>query len=76
MVRETIGKRVGKAMRKRTRVRIRRILLILTLLAGAAGMIYVFCRFLLLRQAIGLLAAASVLTAVWEQMEEQGNDVV
>jgi len=51
-------------MRKRTKVRIRRMLFLAKLAGGALGFLYALYRFQGVRQLVGLLIAACIMTLV------------
>ena len=55
-------------MSRRTKVRIKRMLLLLFLFITTVGTIYALVRSLLLRQIVGLLFAAGVMTLIGEWM--------
>ena len=55
-------------MRKRTRVRIKRILFLAKLAGGTIGFIYLLCRFETFRNLAGLFLTACVMTLIGEWM--------
>ena len=60
-------------MRKRTRVRIRRMLFLAKLAGGTIGFIYLLCRFETFRNLAGLFLTACVMPLIGEWMEHSAE---
>lgn len=60
-------------MRKRTRVRIKRILFLAKLAGGTIGFIYLLCRFEIFCNLAGLFLTACVMTLIGEWMERSAE---
>lgn len=60
-------------MKRKTKVRIQRILFLVKLFGGTAGFIFLLFRFQALRHLISLFAVACILTAIWQTADEKAE---
>lgn len=58
-------------MKRKTKVRIQRALILAKIAGGSIGLIILLCRFSTLRHLVGLFVVSCVMAALWEYAEWQ-----